>query len=80
VCRSTERALMVRVEHHPDSRSRALWSTAFGASGQGELFGDVVSFADDAEGRQQLLDSIIEDVTAWVVSGFSIKVGAGDYT
>jgi hypothetical protein len=54
---------MVRVEHHPDSRSRALWSTAFGASGQGELFGDVVSV-----------------VNAWVVSGFSIKVGAGDYT
>lgn len=80
MCRSTERALMVRVESHPDSRSHALWSTAFGASGQGELFGDLVSFADDAEGRAELLTRIVEDVTAWVVSGFSIKVGADDYT
>jgi hypothetical protein len=80
VCRSSERALMVRVEYHPDSRSRALWSTAFGATGQGELFGDVVSFADDAEGRQQLLDAIVADVVAWATAGFSIKVGAGDYT
>lgn len=71
---------MVRVESHPDSRSRAVWSTSFGEAGQGELFGDVVSFADDADGRAELLTHIIEDVTAWVVSGFSIKVGAGDYT
>jgi hypothetical protein len=80
MCRSTERALMVRVESHPDSRSRAVWSTSFGEAGQGELFGDVVSFADDAQGRAALIERIVEDVVAWVELGFSIKVGSADYT
>jgi hypothetical protein len=80
MCRTEERAIMVRVERHPDSRSFAVWSTAFGASGQGELFGDVVRFADDTDGRASLTEVVLEDVAAWLAAGFSIKAGSADYT
>jgi hypothetical protein len=78
MCRTQERAIMVRVEFSPDSRSHAVWSTAFGPSGQGELFGDVVRFADDTDGRNRLIELVIEDITAWLMSGFSIKAVSAD--
>jgi hypothetical protein len=80
VCRSTERALMVHVERHPDSRSFAVWSTAFEEAGQGSLFGDVHSFADDADGRAELCEHLVADFVGWIHDGFSIKVGSDDYT
>lgn len=79
MCRSSERALMVRVAFHPDSRSRAVWCTAFGEDGQGELFSDVRSFADDADGRAELLEQLADDLNHWIQSGFGVSVGGADY-
>lgn len=80
MCRSSERALMVHVESHPDSRSRAVWTTSWSEAGQGSLHSDVASFADDTEGRAQLIEHLAADVFSWLTDGFSIKVGSDDYT
>jgi hypothetical protein len=78
MCRSSERAIMVHVESHPDSRSRAVWSTAFDGAGQGSLFSDVHSFADDHDGRLQLVEHIVAELTGWTLAGFGVSVGSDD--
>lgn len=75
MCRSREHALMVHLEHHPDSRSLAVWSTSFDAEGQGSLFGDVFSFADDADGHQRLHDHLAADFAAWIVGALTMMAG-----
>lgn len=66
MCRDEEHALHLAVVHHPDSRSWSTWSTCFDQDGQGALYSDVRSYADDGDGIARLLDDLAGDVVrAW---------------
>lgn len=72
MCRSTERALQLAVAYHPDSRSWAVWSTAFDEVGQGALHTDVQQYADDEDGRDAATMELCGAVAEWF-AGFSVK-------